>query len=223
MDDWTIYFYSRIILFFLINGISWLSFYTARNNKYKYLIPILSIIWFPIAFYNSNTILDYLVPATTLIDYGTYYYGLILVPFSLLLIEGIQTLQFTKHKKLYKYTKSSLAQAFFLSLYPLFSIFSIVFYARSGLYEYLNMGPLVFIGIAFLDKVITLKYNCFIRQTVIKILLASIFLNYSSYEIIGEIIILMTDCLTGYILLQAKHDVKLRCFFKAMKYRLKNR
>lgn len=211
----TFYIINRILSFIVIYLISYLGFYISRYNKYSSFIPALSIIWFTIVFYCGNTLFDFLFPDKTAeIDYAVLYYGLKGLPLMILVTEIIRYVFF--RRKVNFFRKSNWIQVVIFSIYPILSILSFTFYTGYG---FLDIAPLLFIGFVAADKLIILIYQNFFKYTLFKILLVCIFFDYGSYEIIGEILIVVTDCLTGYIFLKAKQDTQLRCSLKAIWFR----
>lgn len=192
----------RILLFILIYLFSCLSFYTSHDNKLCYKIPCISILWFPIIliedlwyylFYEPGLIFP-----TDIIFLLFSCAGLTL---AFLITEAIVVLRFDNKPQIY--SKTSWLEAIIISFFPVCLVISCLHYDAS---EFLGLSPFAFIILIIIDKILILKYNNFLRHTILKVLIVSFFLDYKAIDIAGEVIILITDCLLGYVLLKAKKD-----------------
>lgn len=214
---------SRILLILFIYFMSILSFYTFRNNKFSILTPYISILWLIILAFNEN-LWPCLFP-----NYGVFppdiwvlVFGSIGLALALLFTGAIPYLII--EKKACTYTKMSCFQTILLSFFPVFMIISYVYYYG---YEFLELAPVLFVVLVIIDKLILLIFEYYFVQTILKVMIVltiSIYLNYKvPAYILGEIIILTTDCITGYVLLQAKQDKSLKVFVKKICRKFKNR
>lgn len=209
---------SRVLLMIFIYLVCYLSFYIFRDNKYYIISPCISILWLLNLAYNEKIgvwVCSYVIEPPDIIIWIFGSRGLAIAFFI------TEVIRFTFLSRTKIYTNSNWIQVVVLSFYPILLIINYEYFYE---YEFLSF---LFIFVIIIDKIITLKYEYFIKQTILKVIIVMIlsFLLHNDVPqyIIGDIIILITDCLTGYILLHGKYDVKLRCFLKAMKLRLKNR
>lgn len=201
MDTLTFYLISRLAVFIFIFFISRLSFYSFRKNKYSSFIPLLSYIWLLIIFYNY----ELLFPELNAIGDMVIFCGSMLFPVLLLVTEAIRFIFFSQ--KIHTWENSNWLQVILLSFIPVLSIMSFVYYIEYG---FLDIEPLGLIGLILIDKIILLIMERFYMQTTIKVIAATCLLYFGSYYIRGQLIILVTDCLIGYVLLQTKHERELK-------------
>lgn len=193
------------IVIVIIYLLSYFCFYVFRNNKYSPNLPFLSILWFPVLLIPNTW--DYLFPGSGIVnvDLLILLYGGIGLPLGFLFTSSIPFLFFDK--KPHTYTNSSRIQVLLISFLPVFMLISYLYYYSFG---FLPLEPLELIILIFIDKIIIVRYQYFFKQTILKILVIPFFLYYGPFRIIGEIIILATDCLIGYVVLQASRDKELK-------------
>lgn len=202
---------------------SFLSFYTFRNNKFSIFTPYICILWLIVLAYNENLWL-YLFPGYGIFppDIWVLVFGSISIALALLFTGAIPYLFI--EKKACTYTKMSCFQTILLSFFPVFMIISYVYYYG---YEFLDLAPVLFVVLVIIDKLILLIFEYYFIQTILKaviVLTISIYLNYKVPDyILGEIIILTADCITGYILLRAKQDKSLKVLVKQICSKFTNR
>lgn len=201
MNTLTFYLIIRLVVFIFIFFISRLSFYSFRKNKYSSFIPLLSYIWFLVIYYNS----ELLFPELTSLENIVIFYGFMIFSVILLVTESIRFIFFSQDTHTWKY--SNWLQVILLSFIPVFSIMSFVYYIEYG---FLDIEPLGLISLILIDKIILLLMERFYMQTTIKVIAVACLLYLTPNYIKEQLIILVTDCLIGYVLLQTKQERKLK-------------
>lgn len=204
--DYLYLYVSKIVIVVAIYLFSYFAFFTLRGNKYSKFLPFLSAVWFLIII-RFEDILDsmFTVLGTDII---TSAYALFLLPIAFV-ITGLIRLNSCSAKSNY-HSKHSWIEIIIMSQLPVLLLLSYLHYFE---YQFLGLEPIIFLLIVLIDKVLILMGNAYFLQTGFKLLVLTRVIFNNSYHIPGDMIVLITDCMIGYIILQAK-QMKSKTFTK---------
>lgn len=210
MDFETIMFIAnKILIVFIIFLFSYLGFYSIRNNKRSIFLPFLSTLWLPVIFL-SELFLTILFSDSFSgnNDIAVFGLSLICLPIGFTIAGFIQLDSYLKSPPYY--TKHNWLEIILLSLLPAFLLLSYLFYYKN---EFSYLESFVFIGLILFDKLVLLNFQYYFIQTGLKILFITYFIYAYSYYPIESLIILITDCMLGYVLYGFIENYRLKQYF----------
>lgn len=201
-------FVSKVSILVVIYLFSYFGFFTLRDNKYSKFLPFLSVAWFLIIIlFLYQGILDSMFTVLGT-DMVTLVYALSLLPTAFIFTGLIRLNSYSAKSN--NETKHSWIEIIIMSQLPVLLLLSYLHYFE---YQFLRLDHIIFFLIVLIDKVLILMGNAYFLQTGFKLLVFTRIIFNNSYHIPGDMIVLITDCMIGYIILQAK-QMKSKTFTK---------
>lgn len=195
------FFFDKIGLFTFLSVIllSYFTVYSLRKNQCITYYPFLAAIWFLtliLEFTCDNLVLNNLFNHINT-DIILFYYGDIILPISLI-VYGI-VLLFINHWKKPVYEKIDWKECIILSPFPIALLYSAIAYRGDA---FIEIPLLVFITAVVIDKIILILDTHYFIHTGLKILFLLIVFKWSETRILAQLLIVITDCMFGYVILQ---------------------
>lgn len=190
---------SILIILLVIISFSIFAVFSILRNRYAIYYPFLAALWFGTVFLEmeyDNSIENTLFYDIR-IDLAVYFYGMIILPVLLFFI-GIFLIIVKKWKKL-TYEKKDWKECIILSPFPIALLYSAIAY-RGG--AFLDVSLKVFIIAIIIDKLILIVHKHYFIHTGLKILLLLIVIKWSEISVLAQLLIVITDCMFGYVILQ---------------------
>lgn len=203
IDNWLFYYFGvsveLVLILFIVGLLTVFTIFSILRNYYAIYYPFLAVLWFFVFFLGVKYY--YFIENTLFydisIDIAAYFYGMIIL--SILLISVGVLLLVSNYKKKLTYEKVDWRECIILSPFPIALLYSAIAYRGDAFFD---VPFLVFIIAVVIDKIIIIIDKHYVVHTGVKILLLLIFIKWSDTRILAQLLIVITDCMFGYVILQ---------------------
>lgn len=187
------------IILIIVVSFSVFAVFSILRNCYVIYYPFLAALWFCTFFLGSkyDSFIENTLFYDVRIDIAVYFFGTIILPIFLISI-GVLLIIIDDKKKL-TYEKVDWKECIILSPFPIALLYSAIAYRGDA---FIEIPFLVFITAVVIDKIILILDTHYFIHTGLKILFLLIVIKWSETRVLAQLLIVITDCMLGYVILQ---------------------